>query len=352
MAKEMDPTVEEIETAMRGVQTHISDYMVNEVGTAKPLEDVWEYTKGTGGGVSRVWEQDTVLERGGVLFSGIGGAQLPISASKLFAKSVSSASEQSATTTTTTTTTTTGETGTTATSASMPFRATGVSLVFHPSNPHLPTVHMNVRYFEAGANGEQWWFGGGIDLTPYYPRFEDCQRFHETLRRVCAEHGRDYVRHKQQCDRYFYLPHRDECRGIGGIFFDHLNAETCPGSTKQQLLSFVVALGHAFTECIGPMYTKERQALAFSETQRDYQLLRRGRYVEFNLVLDRGTKFGLESQGRTESILVSMPAQATWRYNYQPPQESREAFVNRYYLRPQRWLEIQNEADMTNTREE
>jgi coproporphyrinogen III oxidase len=211
------------------------------------------------------------------------------------------------------------------------FHAAGVSLVLHPWNPHVPTIHMNVRYFECG---NVWWFGGGIDVTPYYPVPEQIVAFHQHLKRICETHQQPYEQYKLQCDDYFTLPHRGEMRGIGGIFFDNL---TTPN--KKAALDFIIALGSAFKGLYEP-FIDANSSKSYGTRHRDYQLVRRGRYTEFNLLYDRGTKFGLQSNGRTESILMSLPAVALWKYNWRPPMGSYEEMVNAFYLQPQDWASM------------
>lgn len=291
------PKAEEIESRFKEVQDHICNFLVEQDGVSY-REDLWSYDKGDGGGRTRVWENGNLIEKGGVNFSGIRGGSLPPSAATKFRLPEGTK-----------------------------FLATGVSLVIHPHNPHIPTIHMNIRYFEAG---EVSWFGGGIDVTPYYPVREQVVNYHRRLKQVCDESGEDYVSHKQQCDDYFYLPHREEARGVSGTFFDHLQED------KRRHFEYCVATGMAFPELYGPFIESNREKPVTSE-QRDFQLYRRGRYVEFNLVYDRGTTFGLQSKGRTESILMSLPAVAHWRYDWKPEAGTPEAALQDY-LQPQDWL--------------
>ena len=230
------------------------------------------------------------------------------------------------------------------------FFAAGVSVVLHPANPHAPTAHCNFRYFEAQApDGARsaWWFGGGADLTPYYPQLADVRHFHRTFRSACDEHdARFYPAFKAWCDRYFFIKHRNETRGVGGIFYDYLDdggfgesdARTTFGEKKtfKQLLAFMTAAGNAFTDAYLPLVERHARD-PFGERERSFQLMRRGRYVEFNLVYDRGTHFGLQSGGRTESILMSLPPLVRWAYDEQPAPGSREAELAAY-LRPRDWL--------------
>ncbi len=293
----MHPT-RNVEHSMRSVHDHITEFLA-KVDGQDCREDVWTYEKGTGGGITRIWERSKFIERGGVNFSGIRGEELPKAASQQF--DIPSGT---------------------------PFFATGVSLVVHPWNPHVPTIHMNIRYFEAG---DVWWFGGGIDLTPYYPVFEEIVTFHQTVRLLCIGCGEPYLRHKEACDEYFYNPHRGEQRGVGGIFFDHLNRNF------EKNHHFVHQLGMAFPDLYRPL-VHAHGGDTWTEQERSFQLHRRSRYVEFNLVYDRGTKFGLQSNGRIESILMSMPAAAEWRYDYQPDPDTPEFYLTDYYLKPRDWV--------------
>ena len=261
--------------------------------------DTWQRPEG-GGGTSRVVEEGNVFERGGVNFSHVSGGALPASAT--------AARPQL---------------------AGRRFEAMGVSLVLHPRNPHCPTSHMNVRFFAAG---DVWWFGGGMDLTPYYGVEEDARHFHATCRRALEPFGADrYPRYKKWCDEYFFLKHRNEPRGVGGVFFDDVNEpdfETAFAMTR--------AVGDHFLTAYTPILER-RRAQPWTPAERAFQCYRRGRYVEFNLVYDRGTLFGLQSGGRTESILMSMPPAVTWRYNWSPEPGSPEAKLYADFLRPRDW---------------
>ncbi len=294
----MSITTDSIQEAFRTIQDHISAFLHTEDGTPC-REDRWDYAEGEGGGITRIWERARAIERGGVNFSSIRGTSLPASAATQFQVDPST-----------------------------PFLATGVSLVIHPWNPYVPTIHMNVRYFEAG---DRWWFGGGVDLTPYYPELDDVVAFHRHLKRTCDEAGGDYDAHKRNCDEYFHIPHRGEARGVGGLFFDHLSED------KVRHFTYVTALGLAFPSLYGPFWEKYKRQ-PYSERERDFQLYRRSRYVEFNLCYDRGTRFGLQSSGRIESILMSMPATAIWKYDWQPAPGSPEEKLSQFYLHPQDWL--------------
>lgn len=268
-------------------------------------EDAWERSDG-GGGRSRVLENGALFEKGGVNFSHVHGATLPASATAARPEL-----------------------------AGRSFHAVGVSWVMHPRNPHVPTSHGNVRFFIAEKPGEPpvWWFGGGYDLTPFYPNLDDVMHWHRVARDACTPFGDDiYPRFKRWCDEYFYLKHRDETRGVGGLFFDDLNSwdfATC--------FAFQQAIGNSFLEAYLPIVQRRRN-MDYGERERAFQAYRRGRYVEFNLVWDRGTLFGLQSGGRTESILMSMPPSAEWHYGWTPEPDSPEEALYRDYLHPRDWL--------------
>ncbi len=268
-------------------------------------EDLYEHPGG-GGGRTRVLEDGVVIEKGGVNFSRVQGASLPPSASARRPGL-----------------------------AGAPFEAMGVSLVIHPRNPYVPTAHMNVRFFIAEPAGARpaWWFGGGFDLTPFYPFEEDVVHWHSTARQTCDRFDPDYyARFKAWCDEYFTIRHRGEARGVGGLFFDDLAS---PGF--EHCFGFTMALADAFLDAYLPIVERRRDT-AYGPRERDFQLYRRGRYVEFNLVYDRGTLFGLQSGGRTESILMSLPPLAAWRYDFRPEPGSPEAELYDRYLPPRDWL--------------
>ncbi|ENM3922272.1 oxygen-dependent coproporphyrinogen oxidase [Vibrio cholerae] len=276
-------------------------------GQAQFIEDAWQREPGEklgGGGRTRVMREGAVFEQGGVNFSHVFGEQMPASATAHRPEL-----------------------------AGRRFEAMGVSLVMHPKNPYVPTSHANVRFFIAEKEGEDpiWWFGGGFDLTPFYPFVEDCQHWHQTAKQLCAPFGAEiYNEHKAWCDRYFYLPHRNETRGIGGLFFDDLNEWPF-----EQCFAYVQAVGEGYTQAYVPIVEKHKNT-PFTERERQFQLYRRGRYVEFNLVLDRGTLFGLQTGGRTESILMSMPPLARWEYAYQPQAGTPEAKLSEFLV-PREW---------------
>ena len=272
-------------------------------GRSRFSRDRWE-RPGGGGGDSRVLKDGELIEQGGINFSDVSGSSLPASATH----------DRPAL-------------------AGAPFSAIGVSLVLHPKNPHVPTTHLNLRYFHAEPPGGApvWWFGGGFDLTPYYPVHEDVLHWHRAARHACAGLPGSYDRYRSWCDRYFFLPHRNETRGVGGLFFDDLNAPSF-----EACFAFARAVGEAFPQAWLPIAERRRHA-PFGERERAFQLLRRGRYVEFNLVYDRGTLFGLQSGGRTESILMSLPPLVRWEYGYVPEAGSAEARLTDY-LRPRDWL--------------
>ena len=277
---------EQISLWFQSLQLDIIKQLELTDGRGKFTFDDWQRPEG-GGGKSSVIENGDIIEKGGVNYSAVFGPT-----PDFLIKS-------------------------NATLAGSNFYATGVSIVLHPHNPMVPIIHMNVRYFEAGNN--VFWFGGGIDLTPHYVDEKDAHFFHQTLKNACEKHDKNYYdQYKKWADDYFYIPHRKETRGIGGIFFDHLSGD------KLKLFEFVKTIGNTFA----PTYTKlmkQNQNLPFSENEKQWQYLRRGRYAEFNLVYDKGTKFGLETNGRTESILMSLPPRAEWHYNHIPAAGSREA---------------------------
>jgi len=293
-----------LEDFLRDLQDRICAEIETADGSGRVAEDLWRRAEG-GGGRSRVMKEGTVFEQAGVGFSDVSGAALPASA-----------------------------TAHRPALAGAPWRALGVSLVIHPRNPFVPTAHANVRYFEATPDhgAPIWWFGGGFDLTPFYPVDEDVRHWHTVARDLCAPFGEErYTEHKAWCDRYFFLKHRNECRGVGGLFFDDLNNDDFERDFDYQR-----AVGNGFLDAYLPIVEK-RKALPYGEREREFQLYRRGRYVEFNLVWDRGTLFGLQSGGRTESILMSLPPRVRFEYMYAPEAGSIEAKLTDY-LQPRNWL--------------
>jgi coproporphyrinogen III oxidase len=302
-----------VSTYLQSLQASITDAveaLEQQAGSpARFLADAWHKAPGEklqGQGLTKILEGGAVFERAGVGFSQVRGPQLPPSATQHRPEL-----------------------------AGAPFTAMGVSLVFHPRNPYVPTVHMNVRMIAAGHPGQpaSCWFGGGMDLTPFYPFAEDAVHFHQVCHDAVAPFGVDlYPRFKQWCDTYFFLKHRNEARGIGGIFFDDFSEQGFDGG-----LAMLQSVGDAFLKAYLPI-VQRRKALAYGEREREFQLYRRGRYVEFNLVWDRGTHFGLQSGGRTESILLSMPPLASWSYQRQDPQGSPEERLLSEFLQPRDWI--------------
>jgi coproporphyrinogen III oxidase len=293
---------EQVQRYLESLQDHISASLEAIDGKACFREEVWEHQTG-GGGKTRIIQDGAVFEKGGVNFSAVWGL-LP---EKMAAKMNTDVT---------------------------PYFATGVSVVIHPYSPMIPTVHCNYRYFEQyhpDGSVKTAWFGGGADLTPYYPFLEDIQHFHRVHKAACDKHHPDfYPKFKAWCDEYFFIAHRNETRGVGGIFFDYLK------ENLSATFEFVKSCGDAFTEAYIPIVERRRHE-PFGEREKHFQRLRRGRYVEFNLVYDRGTLFGLETRGRVESILMSLPKEAAWEYNYTPPPDSREAVLLRC-LKPRDWL--------------
>ncbi|SDU33045.1 oxygen-dependent coproporphyrinogen oxidase [Halopseudomonas salegens] len=294
-----------VKSYLMDLQERISRALAAADGTADFREDEWQ-RPGGGGGRSRIIEKGAVLEKGGVGFSHVFGDGMPPSATAHRPEL-----------------------------AGRSFQAMGVSLVMHPENPHIPTSHANVRFFIAEKPDADpvWWFGGGFDLTPYYGNEDDCVHWHQVAHDACAPFGAEvYPRFKQWCDEYFYLKHRNEARGIGGLFFDDLNEwgfERC--------FEFLRAIGDAYLDAYLPIIERRRH-LAYTAEQKAFQEYRRGRYVEFNLVWDRGTLFGLQTGGRTESILMSLPPTVRWAYNWEPEPGSEEARLVEEFLPPRDWL--------------
>lgn len=287
------------------LQDQVCDTLAAEDGQDSFHEDTWERPEG-GGGRTRALEGGAVIEKAGVNFSHVFGANLPASASAHRPEL-----------------------------AGRSFQAMGISLIVHPRNPYAPTTHANFRVFVAEKSGEQpiWWFGGGYDLTPFYGFEEDAKHWHLTAKAACDPFGETvYPRFKSWCDEYFYLKHRDEPRGIGGLFFDDLNEWGFA-----QTFAFVRSVGDSCMPAYLPILNK-RKNTPFGEAQREFQSYRRGRYVEFNLVYDRGTLFGLQSGGRTESILISLPPIVNWRYDWAPEAGTEEAKLYDVFLKPREWV--------------
>ncbi len=307
-----NPDIQAVKDYLLGLQDTICNQLSEEDGQGNFEEDLWTRAVKPdspdlhGGGRTRLLVDGAVIEQGGVNFSDVKGDKMPASAT-------AHRSEL----------------------AGRKFQAMGVSLVIHPKNPFVPTSHANVRFFIAEKEGEApiWWFGGGYDLTPYYGFDEDCRTWHQTAKEACEPFGKDvYDEYKKWCDDYFYLKHRDEQRGIGGLFFDDLNKW---GFDKS--FDFIKAVGDSYITAYRPIVSR-RKNLEYGERERDFQLYRRGRYVEYNLVYDRGTLFGLQSGGRTESILMSMPPLVKWKYNWQPEENSQEAALYNHFLKPRDWI--------------
>ena len=289
------------------IQNRICDGLAAVDGAKTFAEDRWDRDSG-GSGITRVLSEGAVIAKGGVNFSHVYGKSLPPAATEKRPELAGS-----------------------------PFQAMGVSLVIHPRNPFAPTSHANIRFFVAEKPGHEplWWFGGGYDLTPYYGFDEDCQHWHQTAARACASFGDEvYARYKDWCDRYFYLRHRDEPRGVGGLFFDDLNE-----GSFEDCFAFLRSVGDSYLEAYLPILQR-RKDTPFGEQEERFQQYRRGRYVEFNLVYDRGTLFGLQSGvGRIESILMSLPPVVRWDYDWHPEPGTREAELYTRYLKPRDWLD-------------
>lgn len=296
--------VNQVKPYLLDLQDHITTSL-EEIDGRLFTEDLWEREQG-GGGRTRVLEKGNVFEQGGVNFSHVFGEKLPASATQHRPELEGAA-----------------------------FEAVGLSMVLHPRNPFVPTTHMNVRFFIAQKVGHDpiWWFGGGYDLTPYYGFVEDCVHFHQTAKKACdAVDVSLYPRFKCWADDYFFLKHRQEPRGVGGIFFDDFNE--CDFDTS---FIFLKSVGDTFLDAYVPIVNR-RKDLAYTDQEREFQLYRRGRYVEFNLIYDRGTLFGLQSGGRTESILMSLPPVVNWRYNWHPEAGVKEAELYELYLKARDWV--------------
>ncbi len=299
------PDSNKVKTYLLDLQDRICAALETEDRRARFVQDEWTRMEG-GGGRTRVLREGGIFEQAGVGFSHVFGKNMPASATAQRPEL-----------------------------AGRTFQAMGVSLVIHPLNPYVPTSHCNVRFFIAEKDGAEpvWWFGGGFDLTPYYPFMEDALHWHQTAKAACDLYDADYyARYKKWCDEYFFLKHRNETRGIGGLFFDDMSTRGFDHS-----FAFMRGVGDAYLDAYLPIVQRRRYT-EYGERERDFQLYRRGRYVEFNLVYDRGTLFGLQSGGRTESILMSLPPLVKWRYNWRPEPGSPEARLYSDFLRPREWL--------------
>jgi len=301
--------LDQVKIYLLSLQQDICDQLEQVDGEASFIKDNWEKENGAGGGLTRVLTHGSVFEQAGVNFSIVHGDNMPASATALRPEL-----------------------------AGRSFSALGVSLVIHPHNPYAPTSHANVRFFIAEKEGEDpiWWFGGGFDLTPYYGFDEDCILWHQMAKDACDPFGKEvYPKYKKWCDDYFYMKHRDEQRGVGGLFFDDLNE-----GGFDQCFAFMQSVGNSYIKAYRPI-VERRKDTPFTDHERQFQLYRRGRYVEFNLVYDRGTLFGLQTGGRTESILMSLPPLVRWEYQYEPEAGSEEEKLYEYYIKPQDWLGIE-----------
>ncbi len=303
-----DHQAKEVKQSLLELQGDLLSSLLEIDPQVNSVTDQWDRIEG-GGGKSIAFKKGNIIEKGGVNFSDVSGKSLPESATQNRSELEGAA-----------------------------FRAMGVSVVLHPDNPHIPTTHANVRYFEAKKDDKviDWWFGGGFDLTPYYPYKEDVTFWHEQARDACTPFGESlYPKLKKWCDEYFYLPHRNETRGVGGIFFDDFYKGGFESS-----FSFMKKVGETFGKAYFSILQK-RKDIKYSKKEKDFQKYRRGRYVEFNLVYDRGTHFGLQSGGRTESILMSMPPEVTWQYGWSPEAGSPEEDLYQNYLKPRNWLGVE-----------
>ncbi len=304
-AFEKNEAIASVKHYLLDLQDRICRFIESEDGKATFIEDKWEHKEG-GGGLTRVLTSDVVIEKAGVNFSHVHGKQLPSAATAKRPELANAA-----------------------------FQALGVSVVIHPLNPYVPTSHFNVRFIllEKKDQHSFWWFGGGFDLTPYYGFIEDCVHWHQTARNACDPFGKDvYPQFKKWADQYFFLKHRNEPRGIGGIFYDDVNEWGFENS-----FAFMRSVGDHYIHAYQPIVAK-RKAHTFGQQQRDFQLYRRGRYVEFNLLYDRGTLFGLQSGGRSESILMSLPPIVAWHYACHPQPGSEEAKLYETFLPPRDWV--------------
>jgi coproporphyrinogen III oxidase len=301
--------IDQVKAYLLDLQQDICDQLEQVDGKSSFIKDEWQKPDNSGNGITRVLTDGTVFEQAGVNFSIVHGDNMPASATALRPEL-----------------------------AGRSFSALGVSLVIHPLNPYAPTSHANVRFFIAEKDGEDpiWWFGGGFDLTPYYGFDEDAILWHQTAKDACDPFGEDvYPKYKKWCDDYFYMKHRDEQRGVGGLFFDDLNE-----GGFDQCFAFMQSVGNSYIKAYRPI-VERRKDTPFTDHERQFQLYRRGRYVEFNLVYDRGTLFGLQTGGRTESILMSLPPLVRWEYQYKPEAGSEEERLYERFIQPQDWLGLE-----------
>ena len=302
--------INQVKAYLLSLQQDICDQLEQVDSKASFIKDEWQKPDNSGNGITRVLSDGVVFEQAGVNFSIVHGDNMPASATAMRPEL-----------------------------AGRSFSALGVSLVIHPHNPYAPTSHANVRFFLAEKDGEDpiWWFGGGFDLTPYYGFDEDAIFWHQTAKDACDSFGEEvYPKYKKWCDDYFYLKHRDEQRGVGGLFFDDLNE-----GGFDQCFAFMQSVGNSYIKAYRPI-VERRKDTPFSDHERQFQLYRRGRYVEFNLVYDRGTLFGLQTGGRTESILMSLPPLVRWEYQYTPKPGTPEFELYERYIKPQDWLGLNN----------
>ncbi len=298
--------IDQIKDYLLALQEDICTQLEQVDGQAKFIKDEWSKPNGSGNGLTRVLSEGKVFEQAGVNFSIVHGDNMPASATALRPEL-----------------------------AGRSFSALGVSLVIHPNNPYVPTSHANVRFFVAEKAGKDpiWWFGGGFDLTPYYGFDEDAVFWHQGAKAACDPFGEEvYPKYKKWCDDYFYLKHRDEQRGIGGLFFDDLNE-----GSFEDCFAFMQSVGNSYIKAYRPIVEKRKDTV-YGDHERQFQLYRRGRYVEFNLVYDRGTLFGLQTGGRTESILMSLPPLVRWEYQYEPKSGTPEVLLYEKFLKPQDWV--------------
>ncbi len=298
--------IDQIKDYLLALQEDICTQLEQVDGQTKFIKDEWSKPNGSGNGLTRVLSEGKVFEQAGVNFSIVHGDNMPASATALRPEL-----------------------------AGRSFSALGVSLVIHPNNPYVPTSHANVRFFVAEKAGKDpiWWFGGGFDLTPYYGFDEDAVFWHQGAKAACDPFGEEvYPKYKKWCDDYFYLKHRDEQRGIGGLFFDDLNE-----GSFEDCFAFMQSVGNSYIKAYRPIVEKRKDTV-YGDHERQFQLYRRGRYVEFNLVYDRGTLFGLQTGGRTESILMSLPPLVRWEYQYEPKSGTPEVLLYEKFLKPQDWV--------------